>query len=241
MAHDVIDLLDHFGWQKHVHLNGISMGGMIALELVSRWPSRFSSVVLTSTTPGGQIPPVVITFKQPHPSSIFFFLSSRPSRPFSDWSLPEIRPTSSPRSFPSSILLSGSLPNRPRSNMHRTRPTRTCPWPSIWPGWIAVDLRPWSATWVRWSLSLLTLCLRLDWKRSSRVGFDAWWWQVPGIIWWTQRIHIISVKDWDVNWSSLRAVVIFYLLKNPRDTIGWWITISVTAYLISIHFHFSIT
>ncbi|KAG1395768.1 hypothetical protein G6F60_010038 [Rhizopus arrhizus] len=58
MAHDVIDLLDHFGWQKHVHLNGISMGGMIALELVSRWPSRFSSVVLTSTTPGGQIPPL---------------------------------------------------------------------------------------------------------------------------------------------------------------------------------------
>ncbi|KAI7898624.1 Alpha/Beta hydrolase protein [Cokeromyces recurvatus] len=57
MAHDVIDLLDHFGWKNNVHLNGISMGGMIALELVTTWPERFCSVVLTSTTSGRQIPP----------------------------------------------------------------------------------------------------------------------------------------------------------------------------------------
>lgn len=73
MAHDVIDLLDHFGWQKHVHLNGISMGGMIALELVSRWPERFSSVVLTSTTPGGQIPPVSRTLWIQTPLTLIFF------------------------------------------------------------------------------------------------------------------------------------------------------------------------
>lgn len=58
MAQDVIDLLDHFSWKDNVHLNGVSMGGMIALELVSTWPERFSSVVLTSTSSGRQIPPV---------------------------------------------------------------------------------------------------------------------------------------------------------------------------------------
>ncbi|OBZ89968.1 putative aminoacrylate hydrolase RutD [Choanephora cucurbitarum] len=57
MAHDVIDLMDHLGWKDHVHVDGISMGGMIALELVSTWPERFSSLVLTSTTSGRQIPP----------------------------------------------------------------------------------------------------------------------------------------------------------------------------------------
>lgn len=58
MAQDVIDLLDHFGWNKNVHLDGVSMGGMIALELVSTWPQRFSSLVLTSTRSGRQLPPV---------------------------------------------------------------------------------------------------------------------------------------------------------------------------------------
>ncbi|KAG1439043.1 hypothetical protein G6F56_012427 [Rhizopus delemar] len=58
MAQDVIDLLDHFGWNKNVHLDGVSMGGMIALELVSTWPQRFSSLVLTSTRSGRQLPPL---------------------------------------------------------------------------------------------------------------------------------------------------------------------------------------
>jgi pimeloyl-ACP methyl ester carboxylesterase len=58
MAQDIIDLLDHFGWKNKVHLDGVSMGGMIALELASTWPERFCSLVLTSTTSGRQIPPV---------------------------------------------------------------------------------------------------------------------------------------------------------------------------------------
>ncbi|CAO3637414.1 unnamed protein product [Mucor fragilis] len=58
MAHDVIDLLDHLGWKEGVHLDGVSMGGMISLELVSTWPERFASVVLTSTTSGRQVPPL---------------------------------------------------------------------------------------------------------------------------------------------------------------------------------------
>jgi pimeloyl-ACP methyl ester carboxylesterase len=66
MAQDVIDMLDHFGWKDSVHVNGVSMGGMISLELVSTWPERFSSLVLTSTTSGRQIPPV----------SLYYFLHS---------------------------------------------------------------------------------------------------------------------------------------------------------------------
>lgn len=58
MARDVIDLLDHFGWKDKVHIDGVSMGGMIALELATTWPERVASLVLTSTTSGGQIPPV---------------------------------------------------------------------------------------------------------------------------------------------------------------------------------------
>ncbi|KAI7887700.1 Alpha/Beta hydrolase protein [Mucor mucedo] len=57
MAQDVIDLLDHFGWKDKVHLDGVSMGGMIALELASTWPERIASLVLTSTTSGRQVPP----------------------------------------------------------------------------------------------------------------------------------------------------------------------------------------
>ncbi|KAI8090185.1 Alpha/Beta hydrolase protein [Gilbertella persicaria] len=57
MAHDVIDLLDHLDWKDKVHVDGVSMGGMIALELATTWPERVASLVLTSTTSGRQIPP----------------------------------------------------------------------------------------------------------------------------------------------------------------------------------------
>lgn len=58
MAEDAIEVFDHLGWDKNIHLNGCSMGGMIALELASTWPERFSSLTLTSTSSGRQVPPV---------------------------------------------------------------------------------------------------------------------------------------------------------------------------------------
>lgn len=40
MAKDIIELFDHVGWteQRSVHVVGISMGGMIAQELVEDFP-----------------------------------------------------------------------------------------------------------------------------------------------------------------------------------------------------------
>lgn len=58
MAADTLELLDHFGWKDSVHLVGISMGGMISLELADTEPTRFQSVTLTSTTSKRNVPTV---------------------------------------------------------------------------------------------------------------------------------------------------------------------------------------
>ncbi|PWN46990.1 alpha/beta-hydrolase [Violaceomyces palustris] len=54
MAKDVLELLDHVGWtsERTVHLVGVSMGGMISLELAKQQPTRFASLTLISTAPG---------------------------------------------------------------------------------------------------------------------------------------------------------------------------------------------
>ncbi|KIY66558.1 alpha/beta-hydrolase [Cylindrobasidium torrendii FP15055 ss-10] len=57
MAADVIALLDYIGWTepRGIHIVGVSLGGMIAQELVWRIPERVASLVLGVTTPGGPI------------------------------------------------------------------------------------------------------------------------------------------------------------------------------------------
>jgi len=60
MAQDTLELLDALGWTENVHVAGVSMGGMIGLELVHADPKRFSSLVLTSTN-AGRSPPQLVT------------------------------------------------------------------------------------------------------------------------------------------------------------------------------------
>lgn len=60
MAQDTLELLDALGWRSDVHIAGVSMGGMISLELVLADPKRFSSLVLTSTN-AGRSPPQLVT------------------------------------------------------------------------------------------------------------------------------------------------------------------------------------
>jgi pimeloyl-ACP methyl ester carboxylesterase len=58
MADDAIELLDHLGWEENINVVGISMGGMISLELADRIPERLASLTLTSTTARRNIPTV---------------------------------------------------------------------------------------------------------------------------------------------------------------------------------------
>jgi len=53
MAADAIGLLDHLKVER-AHLIGISMGGMIAQEILLRAPGRFDRAVLIATSPGGR-------------------------------------------------------------------------------------------------------------------------------------------------------------------------------------------
>ncbi|ORY73588.1 Alpha/Beta hydrolase protein [Leucosporidium creatinivorum] len=54
MAKDVVELLEEVGWFAEGRLNvvGVSMGGMIALELASLIPTQIHSLLLTSTKSG---------------------------------------------------------------------------------------------------------------------------------------------------------------------------------------------
>lgn len=51
MAKDVLELLDHVGWtqRRQIHVVGLSMGGMIALECALLFPDRIGSLSLVGT------------------------------------------------------------------------------------------------------------------------------------------------------------------------------------------------
>ncbi|KAJ3284613.1 hypothetical protein HK104_009852 [Borealophlyctis nickersoniae] len=57
MAKDIYDLLMWVGWKSDIHIVGVSMGGMISLELCLLAPWMISSLTLTSTTAGRGTPP----------------------------------------------------------------------------------------------------------------------------------------------------------------------------------------
>jgi len=54
MAEDVITLVNYLGWteERQLHIVGLSLGGMIALELATRIPQRMASLTLFVTTAG---------------------------------------------------------------------------------------------------------------------------------------------------------------------------------------------
>lgn len=51
MADDALALMDHVGWES-AHFIGVSMGGMISLELAANAPKRVKSLALVVTTRG---------------------------------------------------------------------------------------------------------------------------------------------------------------------------------------------
>ncbi|KAL7690383.1 putative alpha/beta hydrolase-1 [Plasmopara halstedii] len=55
MAQDTLELMDYVGW-KSAHVVGISMGGMIAIELAASAPKRVCSLSLLVTTRGAYWP-----------------------------------------------------------------------------------------------------------------------------------------------------------------------------------------
>ncbi|CAO1623689.1 unnamed protein product [Parajaminaea phylloscopi] len=54
MAKDVLEVCDHLGWtsDRQLHITGVSMGGMISLEVAKQAPQRVASLSLLSTTSG---------------------------------------------------------------------------------------------------------------------------------------------------------------------------------------------
>ncbi|KAI8058271.1 Alpha/Beta hydrolase protein [Syncephalis plumigaleata] len=58
MSEDVVQLLDHLNWKSNNHVVGTSMGGMIAMQLASDYPSYVASLCLASTTAKWQPSPL---------------------------------------------------------------------------------------------------------------------------------------------------------------------------------------
>lgn len=60
MAQDALELLNYFNWKENIHLVGMSLGGMISLEMASIDTTRFRSLTLTSTSARRNLPTVII-------------------------------------------------------------------------------------------------------------------------------------------------------------------------------------
>jgi len=73
LAGDTLSLMDHLGFDR-AHLVGVSMGGMIAQETALAAPSRFASLTLIATHPGG------LAHRIPPPAGLWHFLGANLSR-----------------------------------------------------------------------------------------------------------------------------------------------------------------
>ncbi|KAI8049054.1 Alpha/Beta hydrolase protein [Syncephalis plumigaleata] len=58
MSEDTVQLLDHLNWKSNNHVAGVSMGGMIGMQLASDYPGYVVSLCLVSTTAKWQPTPV---------------------------------------------------------------------------------------------------------------------------------------------------------------------------------------
>ncbi|KAJ1977324.1 hypothetical protein H4R34_003622 [Dimargaris verticillata] len=84
LAKDALDLLNHLGWSRDVHLAGVSLGGMIAQKLVLMVPSAFATATFISTYHSA-------IFAMPTLDDMRFFLQSLTAQSKDDLTEPLLR------------------------------------------------------------------------------------------------------------------------------------------------------
>jgi 3-oxoadipate enol-lactonase len=80
---DLLRVLDHFG-QERVHLVGLSMGGMIAIDFCSNYPDRVATLTICNSSPG---------FKNNPPEKMEEFIRLRQKPLLEGKELKDIAPT----------------------------------------------------------------------------------------------------------------------------------------------------
>jgi pimeloyl-ACP methyl ester carboxylesterase len=122
MAADAVAVLDAAG-VEHAHVYGISMGGMIAQEVVLRHPDRVRSLVLGATSPGGAA-------ATPPDADTSAFLQRRPGMPAEEGRWASVRTPTAPGRYARAAIESprtSLADGRPRSTSTDTAPSSRPP------------------------------------------------------------------------------------------------------------------